>query len=68
MAWTWRYESADGAAVSPEGLPEVFPNQADAETWLGETWRSLVEAGVDRVVLLEDGRQVYGPMSLHPDR
>jgi hypothetical protein len=66
MAWVWRYENADGKAVEPPGAPtgDTFPTQADAETWIGETWRELLEAGVDAVTLLEDGREVYGPMSL----
>jgi hypothetical protein len=66
--WTWRYERTDGSAVGevPEGTPASFPAQADAETWIGEFWPSLVEAGVDAVTLLEDERVVYGPMSLHP--
>ena len=41
-----------------------FPTQADAESWIGETWRSLRERGVDVVRLLADGEQVYGPLSL----
>ena len=50
------------------GLPkETFGSQGDAETWLGENWRALLDAGVDQVTLLEDGRLEYGPMSLHPD-
>lgn len=64
MAWVWRFENAAGKPVA--GVDEQpFPSQADAETWIGETWRELVEAGVDRVVLLEGDREVYGPMSLH---
>jgi hypothetical protein len=43
-----------------------FPSQSDAESWIGEEWRSLLDAGVDQVVLVEDGTIVYGPMSLHP--
>ena len=67
--WHWRYEKADGALVQP--LPpaastEKFPMQGDAESWLGETWRELLEAGVDAVTLLEDERVVYGPMKLTP--
>jgi hypothetical protein len=67
VAWVWRYENAEGQTVDPQGGPaaESFPTQADAETWIGETWRELLEAGVDAVTLLEDGREVYGPMSLH---
>jgi len=66
--WTWRYERTDGSVLTdvPDGAPEGFPAQGDAETWIGETWASLLDAGVDAVTLLEDERVVYGPMSLHP--
>jgi hypothetical protein len=63
--WTWRYEDADGNAVS-DPAPQQFPSQSDAESWLGEEWRILLEAGVDSVFLLEDDTQIYGPMSLRP--
>ncbi len=43
-----------------------FPSQADAETWVGETWRDLVAVGVEQVSLLAAGQKVYGPMSLRP--
>ncbi len=67
MPWTWRYEKTDGAVVSSGDLPEaIFASQGDAESWLGENWRGLLEAGVDQVTLLEDDRTEYGPMSLHP--
>ena len=66
-SWTWRYERTDGSVVAdvPVGTPEGFPAQADAETWIGESWESLLESGVDAVTLLEGERVVYGPMSLH---
>jgi hypothetical protein len=68
VTWTWRYESEDGTVVTPPGLSatEQFPTQGDAETWIGEEWRDLLEAGVAQVTLLEGDRKVYGPMSLHP--
>ncbi len=68
MAWTWRYEGADGAVVAPVEAPtgEAFPTQSDAETWLGENWRELLSAGVHQVTLLEGDRAVYGPMGLSP--
>ena len=52
--------------TAPDGAPaaESFPTQSDAESWLGETWRVLLEAGVVQVTLLEDSREVYGPMGL----
>ncbi len=66
MAWTWRYEGSDGQAVDPAEAPagEAFPTQSDAETWLGENWRELLSAGVHQVTLLDDAREVYGPMGL----
>lgn len=68
MPWTWRYEKADGAVMSGAGLQEaIFASQGDAESWLGENWRALLEAGVDQVSLLDDDRREYGPMSLHPE-
>jgi hypothetical protein len=68
MTWSWRYENDGGEPV--EGPPEArgasFPTQGDAETWLGETWRDLLDGGVAQVSLLEGAREVYGPMSLSP--
>ena len=65
MAWTWQYEKADGSVASSRGLPrETFGSQGDAETWLGEQWRSLLDLGVEQVSLFEDARREYGPMSL----
>jgi hypothetical protein len=43
-----------------------FPSQADAESWVGESWRDLIAAGVEAVSLLRDDDVVYGPMSLRP--
>lgn len=69
VAWTWRYEDSAGKSVDPAEAPagEAFPTQSDAETWLGENWRELLSAGVDQVTLFDSGREVYGPMSLHPE-
>ncbi len=64
MPWTWRYLTASG---QPAAQPPVqaFPTQSDAESWLGESWRELYDAGVERVTLLEDEREVY-TMALSP--
>ncbi|WP_084965624.1 hypothetical protein [Thermoactinospora rubra] len=68
MTWRWRYENANGGEVTDRPLPrEVFPSQADAESWLGENWRELLEAGVERVALLEDDRIEYSGLSLRPE-
>ena len=66
MAWQWRFEDASGTAVEVDDVGvATFPSRADAESWLGESWRELLNSGVDQVRLLEDDREVYGPMSLH---
>ena len=67
MPWIWQLEKADGSVLTARGLPaETFPSQSDAESWLGENWRTLLETGVEQVSLLEDDRTEYGPMSLSP--
>jgi len=66
MSWTWQYEDADGAPLTGPRV-ETFPSKADAESWLGETWRELLDAGVQQVTLVENGRVEYGPMLLTPD-
>lgn len=70
MSFTWRYERTGGAVIPETALPDLavgqlFPQQGDAESWIGEVWRELSEGGVDAVTLLEDDHVVYGPMSLH---
>lgn len=65
--FSWRFEAADGSPLTSADLPAAtFPSQADAESWVGETWRKLAAAGVEQVSLLQDGERVYGPMSLRP--
>lgn len=59
-------EAADGTEL-PDPASGTLANQSDAESWLGEHWRELAEQGVARVTLLEDGSEVYGPMSLAAD-
>lgn len=66
MTFTWTYQTADGDPVPGQPGSQGFPTQADAETWIGETWRELLDGGVDAVLLREDDHVVYGPMSLHP--
>jgi len=63
MAWSWRYEGANGAAV--DGSAESFSSQADAESWIGQAWRELAATGVTSVTLVEDDRLEY-QMSLLP--
>jgi hypothetical protein len=65
--WWWRLEDSSGNTVkASEHEDQRFASQADAESWVGEVYAELAEAGVDAVTLFEHDRQVYGPMSLHP--
>ena len=65
VGWTWEYLDTAGAPVTADTLATtVFPTQSDAESYLGESWQDIAEAGVDAVVLREGDTVVYGPMSL----
>ncbi|MGK4583686.1 hypothetical protein [Kitasatospora sp. HPMI-4] len=66
MVFTWRYEKADGTLVEPPGGQEEFASQGDAESWIGESWKQLLDDGADRAVLLDDGHEIY-TMSLHAE-
>ncbi len=67
MSWHWRLEDPSGAVLDPASLGVEIPqtdNQGDAESWLGENWRDLLERGVATVTLFDGDREVYGPMGL----
>ena len=69
MGWVWVYLTEAGDAAQPlpsAAVTSEFPSQSEAESWLGETWRDLLDGGVDQVSLYEGDRLAYGPMSLHP--
>ncbi len=62
MAWRWVPDRQPA-----DWSEKTFPTQGEAETWLGEFFPDLVEAGVSSVSLYEADRRVYGPMSLDAD-
>ena len=63
--WTWTFFDPDATVMTGEALVSAgFPSQSDAESWLGEQWRELADAGVEAVTLEHEGVVVYGPMSL----
>jgi len=62
MPWRWVPN-----VEPPDWTAKDFPSQGEAETWLGEFYPDLVDAGVQSVSLYEADRRVYGPMSLEPD-
>ncbi|MER7956437.1 MULTISPECIES: hypothetical protein [unclassified Streptomyces] len=59
MAWTWRFEKADGSETAPAVEPEDWTTQGDAESWIGEVWKELLEGGVEQVTLFEDDGKIY---------
>jgi len=67
MAWTWRFEKSDGTETEPALQPEEFTTQGDAESWIGEYWRELLDGGAEQATLFEDGAEIYGPMSLRAE-
>jgi hypothetical protein len=72
-SWRWRFEDGSGAELTVAGGSTAsgatgFPSQSDAESWIGEVWRDLLDEGVEQVTLFEGDREVYGPMSLHSAR
>lgn len=64
--WSWELLDAQRRQVTDASDGGSFPSQSEAESWLGEEWRSLLDAGVDAVTLREADTVVYGPMSLQP--
>ena len=60
MSWHWRLEDPSGSTLDPASVGVEIPacdNQSDAESWLGENWRELLDKGVslpsERVLLDE---------------
>ncbi len=64
--WSWELLDAQRHPVANAPSGGTFPTQSEAESWLGEEWRALLDAGVDAVTLREGDGVVYGPMSLQP--
>lgn len=59
MSWRWKPDRPPA-----DWKPTTFPTQGEAESWLGEVYPELRDAGVSSVTLYEADRVVYGPMSL----
>lgn len=63
MAFIWVHENEEGIEL---GRSEPFEERAEADEWLGAEFAALLDDGVQQVKLLEDGTEVFGPMSLNP--
>jgi hypothetical protein len=62
MSWYWRLEDPSGATVDPASIGVEVPpadSQGDAESWLGENWRELLDSGVATATLMDGETQVY---------
>ncbi|MCX5139775.1 MULTISPECIES: hypothetical protein [unclassified Streptomyces] len=68
MAWTWRFEKSDGTETEPALQPDEFTTQGDAESWIGEYWKELLDGGADQATLFDDTTKIYGPMSLQAEQ
>ena len=67
MSWHWRLEDPAGAAIDPASVgvePIESENQGDAESWLGEHWREVLDRGGATATLFDGDDGVYGPMGL----
>jgi hypothetical protein len=63
--FSWRYVDGSG---SDAGTSESFAGRDEAETWLGDAWRELLERGVHEVELIDVNQNVaLYRMSLAPD-
>lgn len=62
-AWDWQLVDAAGRSMDQPMSP-AFGTRFDAELWLGEHWRRLVEQGVTSVVLRARGAAVAAPLVL----
>ena len=63
-------ETGDGLTLGRRRDPSdqhTLHTQGEAETWLGSSTPTCVEAGVRAVSLYEEHRLVYGPMRLDPE-
>lgn len=64
--WVWAFDDATGNELA-EPMSPVFTTQFDAESWLGEHWRSASALGARRARLLHDGEPATTPVLL-PER
>lgn len=63
MAYYW-VVTPESPVAEELGLGQGHEDQSLAEAWLTENYPDLLDGGIHEVALYEEGRLVYGPMSL----
>ena len=63
--WGWAFLDDDGSELD-RPLSPAFTSRFDAESWLGEHWRRLVDEEVRAARLQHQGTAVAAPVALVP--
>ena len=69
MSFHWLYLNAQhepAETLPTSATTEPFPTQADAEAFIGESWKELLDGGIACVELFNGDHKIYGPMDLAP--
>ena len=56
MTFAWSYLDTGGKLA---GSSQDFEDRDAAEEWMGRSWQTLLEDGVDQVELFEGKRRLY---------
>lgn len=56
MGFRWVLHDASGSDLR---ATTEFPSQAEAESWMGAEWASLLEEGAETVSLMEGDAKLY---------
>ena len=54
--WRWLLHDPSGAEMR---ATEPFASKEEAEAWMGEQWRSLLDEGAETVSLVSNGEHHY---------
>lgn len=56
MSFRWILHDRSGSELRSS---DEFASQAEAETWMGSDWASLLEEGAEEVTLMDGDDKVY---------
>lgn len=60
--YAWILHDASGGILR---VTESFSSKADAEAWIGSSWKELLDEGAETVSLSQDNQKLY-EMGLRP--